>query len=653
MQTKILLLEDNPNDAELIESELENAGMSFISHRVDSKEEFVDALDSFRPDVVLSDFSMPSFDGMTALSITRSQYPEMPFIFISGTIGEEKAIEALKNGATDYVLKDHPARLVPSVQRALREAGERAERKRAEMAQRDSQELFRLITENVADLIAVVDLDGKRLYNNAAYREILGDPETLRGTDSFQDIHPEDRDRIKALFLDTVRTGIGHRAEFRFIAKDQSVRYIESRGSVIRDSEGKVSRVVVLSRDVTERKKSELEKENLEVQFRQAQKMESIGTLAGGVAHDFNNILAIILGYGSLLEKNQPAPGELTKALANITQAARRGSAVVRQLMTFARKSNVVFAPTHVNTLIQELAGMVEATFPKTITLSTRLAADLPVITADAGQLNQALLNLCVNARDAMPEGGTIAITTEKVNADSIRARFREAEKVAHIAIHVSDTGCGMDDATRQRIFEPFFTTKQLGKGTGLGLAMVYGVVKGHKGHIDVESTPDKGTTFHVFLPVKESPARVEQPSTSAEQSLRVGGTVLLVEDEEMLIELVRSLLMDEGFSVLVARTGREAVETYRHHLGEVALVISDLGLPELVGVEVYKKIKEIDPTVKTIFTTGYLEEEVREDIDRMGDVLVIPKPFLPREFLRMVKAVITSPSNLPNDMSR
>lgn len=638
MQVNILLLEDDPHDAELIRHQLESSGLSFAYRHADSRESFTNALRSFRPHLILSDFSMPGFDGMAALTIAREEYPEVPFIFVSGTIGEEKAIEAIKNGATDYVLKDRPARLVPSVRRALQDAEARAALKRAEQAERDTQVLFRLIMENVADLIAVLDLNGRRLYNNRAYAPILGDPETLQGTDSFREIHPDDRERIRQVFFTTVNTGVGHRAEFRFMARDGSIRFIESQGSVIRDTEGKVSKVVVVSRDVTDRKQAEAEKESLEKQFRQAQKMESIGTLAGGVAHDFNNILAIILGYGSLLEKQSSSPEELKKALANINQAARRGSAVVRQLMTFARKSEVVFAPTQINIIVNELVDMLRATVPKTITLAADLAPQLPTLTADAAQLNQALLNLCVNARDAMPQGGTLTISTGLTDGDHIAAKFHEAEKIPYVVVRVRDTGVGMDEETRQRMFEPFFTTKQAGRGTGLGLSMVYGVIKDHKGFIDADSEPGRGTTFQIYLPVKRkgvSPAAVKARQRPTQ---RGEGTILLVEDEELLIELVRALLTEEGYTVLVARTGPEAVSTFRDRKAEIDLVVSDLGLPELSGIEVMRRIRAIAPGVKAVFVTGFIEEEERQAIEELGVRHLIQKPFTQEELLNAIR---------------
>jgi PAS domain S-box-containing protein len=642
---RILMLEDNARDAELIESQLEASGIAFAALRVDTRNEFIKSLHSFRPDIILSDFTMPLFDGLTALDIALSQAPHIPFIFISGTIGEEKAIEALKRGATDYVLKDRPTRLVTSMLRALREAEERAERKRVEDELRKNQELFRLITENVVDLIAVIDPEGRRLYNSPSYAGVLGDPVALHGTDSFREIHPGDRDRMKEIFAETVRTGVGRKAEFRFLGKDGEVRYFESNASVIKDPQGKVSRVVVVSREITERKLSELERESLGEQLRQAQRMESIGTLAGGVAHDFNNVLAIILGYAETLTRQQPDAETVQKAAVNIIKSTQRGTTLVRQLMTFARKTAPLLEMVDVNTLCRDLLEMVSATFPKTISISPDLADGLPAVTADSAQLNQALLNLCVNARDAMPQGGNLTIQTALVNGSDLRKRHPDAGYHSYVAIRVRDTGIGMDAVTLQRIFEPFFTTKEVGKGTGLGLAVVYGVIKGHGGFVDVESSPSQGAVFHLYFPVKRRRSVVLSTEDIPDDVPGGHETLLLVEDEEMLLELIKELLTDRGYTVLTARTGREALEVFRAHADEIALVVSDLGLPEMTGADAFMEMKMINPKLKAVFATGYADEASIVDLTRTGVSHVVHKPYVPAEIMRVVRASLDSPA--------
>ncbi len=398
---RILHLEDDLRDGELVRTLLEGGGISAELLRVDSRDAFQSALTRDRFDLIISDFTLPAFDGKSALAMARELAPDTPFIFVSGTMGEDAAITSLRNGATDYVLKHRIDRFVPAVRRTLKEMEERKNRKNAEEQLRESEQMFRLIAENATDLIVVLDLDGRRVYNSPSYKSILGDPVDLRGTDSFREIHPEDRERIREVFRRTVETGIGERAEFRFIGKGGKIRAIESQGSLVRDEAGRPEKVVVVSRDVTERKK-------LEDELRQSQKMESLGTLAAGIAHDFNNILGIIMGHFSLLKKKIGDQPDIVQNSEAIFTAVDRGAALVRQIMTYARNTEAAFEPMVIDEVIRELLAMFTGTIPKTIAFDVELESPPTLILGDRTQLHQALLNLCVNARDAMPAGGRI-----------------------------------------------------------------------------------------------------------------------------------------------------------------------------------------------------------------------------------------------------
>jgi PAS domain S-box-containing protein len=642
---RVLLLEDNPADAELITRELQRAGFLPTCKRVETRMGFVQELGVFSPDVILSDFSLPTVDGLEALGVAHESAPGIPFIFVSGTVGEEITADALRNGASDYVHKDRLGRLGISIRRAMREAKEKLERKATEERLLRSEEMFRLISENAVDLIAVLDPRGKRLYSSPSYRNILGTPDELFGTDSFREIHPEDRERMRAIFHETLMTGKGQRAEYRLLGKNGTLQYIESHGSAIRDKNGKVSRIVVVSRDITERKAAEHDREILEEQLRQAQKMESIGALAGGIAHDFNNILGIILGYTALVQGNGMSPEKLADSLSAIVKATDRGSGLVKQLMTFARKSAVSIKQVDVNSVIEELEMLLSSTFPKTIEFVTDLSFDLPTIKADASQLHQALLNLCVNARDAMPAGGLLKISTMVVQREMVKHQSSSAQQKEFVLVEIADTGIGIHEEIRRRIFEPFFTTKEQGKGTGLGLAVVYGVVKSHFGFIEVDSAPGRGTTFRIFLPVNLKEETAVQEKRSSILPPRGGTeTILLVEDEELLVDLLTALLSSYGYQSLIARTGREAIEVFRIHHKEIALVLSDLGLPELGGRDAFLRMREIEPGLKVIFATGFIEEDERNDLLKMGAHSIILKPYVPNEILQIVRSAIDNP---------
>jgi PAS domain S-box-containing protein len=424
--------------------------------------------------------------------------------------------------------------------------------------------------------------------------------------------------------------------------KDGQVVTVLESTNVVHDAQGRVTAYRGIIRDITEKKQ-------LEQQLIQSQKMESIGTLAGGIAHDFNNILAIVLGYASRLKKgifpegqSQPSDGhaKLTQSIDEITKAVKRGARLVQQLLTFARKTDVLFEPVNVNSTVEELIKMLMETFPKTITFSLNEDKRIPLIVADASQLHQALLNLCVNARDAMPNGGTLTITTNTVSNREVRQKFPEASADRYISISVTDNGMGMDDTTRIRLFEPFFTTKELGKGTGLGLAVVYGIVKNHNGFIEVESELGKLTTFTLYLPVAQ---RTHTLIEKEEQEEIPGGseTLLVVEDEDSLLRLVKGLLQEKGYQVFTARDGVEAVETYLLHRNEIALVFADMGLPILGGWDAFLKMKELNPNVKVVFGSGYLDPNAKSELLKLGAKDFLQKPYTPDTILRRIREVL------------
>ena len=384
----------------------------------------------------------------------------------------------------------------------------------------------------------------------------------------------------------------------------------------------------------------------------QAQKLENLGTLAGGIAHDFNNILGIILGHASILERCNGDREMTSASIGSITKAVQRGASLVRQILTFARKSEVVLAPVNVNALIRELGSMLQETFPKTVELNLKLAPSIPVLTMDQAQLHQALLNLCVNARDAINDlapltsaHGLLTIRTEEVPRSKLK-RHADATASRYVCISVSDSGKGMDEATKERIFEPFFTTKGPGKGTGWGLAVVYGVMKAHRGFIDVESKINVGTTFRLYLPVPDESTREMDIARAANGSIRGGTeTILLVEDEDSLRHLMKLVLEDKGYRALTARDGIEAIRLYTQHMDEIALVFTDLGLPRIDGVTAFMTLKKINPNIKAVFSSGFLDLKTRARLSDAHAKAFVEKPYNPNEVLRMIREVLDRPS--------
>ncbi len=631
---RILHLEDDLRDGELVRSLLEGEGITADVLRVETREAFQTALTRDRFDLIISDFTLPSFDGKSALAMARDLAPETPFIFVSGTMGEDAAITSLRNGATDYVLKHRIERFVPAVRRTLSEMEERKTRRTAEEQLRKSEQMFRLIAENATDLIAVLDLSGRRVYNSPSYRSILGDPAELQGTDSFREIHPDDRERIREVFRRTVETGVGERAKFRFIGKGGEIRLIESQGSLVRDAMGNPEKIVVVSRDVTEREK-------LEEELRQSQKMESLGTLAAGIAHDFNNILGIIMGHFSLVKKKIGDQPEVMQNSEAILTAVDRGAALVRQIMTYARNTEASFEPLIIDEVVEELMAMFKGTIAKTITFDLELEKPAALILGDRTQLHQALLNLCVNARDAMPTGGRIIISTQRVSADMIAGGNPSNSQKYYLCVRVSDTGSGIDEVTRSRIFEPFFTTKGRDKGTGLGLSVVYGIVKAHGGFIDVQSKIGIGTTFLLYLPL---PATENVGGESGDERRPIASgypTILLIEDEDPMRELLQEVFGEAGYTVLAAENGVEAIRVFQAHSSEIAVVVSDFGLPGIDGMALFMKLRQINRNVRVVFTSGYIDPDQAHELFTLGVAEIIPKPFNPERVLQKVEELL------------
>jgi two-component system, cell cycle sensor histidine kinase and response regulator CckA len=386
---------------------------------------------------------------------------------------------------------------------------------------------------------------------------------------------------------------------------------------------------------------NDTKRKRLEQQLVQAQKMEGLGTLAGGIAHDFNNILAIILGYTNKLESSRSRPNEFPGAIKVIKEAVERGAALVQQLLTSARQTEARFSSVDLNVLVRELERMLQATFPKTISFNLELDSDLPLITADKSQIHQVLLNLCVNARDAMPEGGTLTIVTSITRGAELTEVFSGVTADSYACVRVRDTGVGMTREVKSHIFEPFFSTKERGKGTGLGLSVVYGVVNNHRGFVQVESEPGAGTSFIVYLPVHHHMAEKVGEDQAGGPRQNIPRTILLVEDEEMLRELGISILESEGFRVLAAKDGVEAVALFEAHSDEIGLVVCDLGLPRMGGREAFLKMKESRPGVRAIVASGYLEPAIRSEMLQAGVIDTIQKPYDFNDLLAKIRAVI------------
>jgi nitrogen-specific signal transduction histidine kinase/CheY-like chemotaxis protein len=386
------------------------------------------------------------------------------------------------------------------------------------------------------------------------------------------------------------------------------------------------------------------ERERLQDQLLQAQKMESVGTLASGVAHDFNNLLNIISSYAAIMRLDGKNPAAISEGVSVIDETVRRGAALVQQLMTLGRRSETRSEPVGLNSVAEKLANLLTETFSKAIVITLDLERGLPAIDGDENQLHQALLNLCVNARDAMPKGGRISLKTATVSGEELQRRQPEAVAESYALISVSDSGSGMDEATRRRIFEPFFTTKPVGEGSGLGLAVVYGIVKNHAGFIEVESRIGRGTTFCIYLPI---PAVTSEqiseggPNDKAPKPEGHGETILFVDDEERQLNIMRRFLESEGYKVLAARDGLEALEIFKRHKEEIAVAVLDLGLPRLGGWPAFQQMREIRPGLKVLVASGFVSADVEAEMAQGKLGGVIAKPYQLDDVLEKISQAI------------
>ncbi|MGE5414051.1 MAG: PAS domain S-box protein [Syntrophomonadaceae bacterium] len=520
------------------------------------------------------------------------------------------------------------------------------DRKTVEIALRASEAQYRLIFETAREGIWLMDAESGRLLDvNPFVLDLLGySREELIGHRPWEVGLYEDGDGARARFEASLAGGFGFEQEVSLRTKTGQPVYVEAITNTYRLGDRLVTQANL--RDVTERTK-------LQDQVRQMQKLDSIGRLAGGVAHDFNNLLNIISAHVGLLARDGLAADKRSESAKSIEKAVERGSAVVRQLLTFARKTDVTFEPTDVNTVVEELASMLRETFPKPLKVQTKLAEKVPKIHADPNQLHQALLNLAVNARDAMPEGGVLTLGTDSVTGETLRAKFPEAAAERYVELCVADTGGGMDAETRRRIFEPFFTTKGA-KGQGLGLAVVYGIVNAHRGWIDLESEAGKGTTFRLYFAVSEPEVAVAGGTTGAgrrkeprqltasSKPKAPGGVLLVVEDEEMLLRPVRELLEENGYEVLTALDGVEAVRCFEANAGRISAVLLDLGLPRLGGWQAFLKMRERDPTLRCIVASGNLDPEQRIAMEKAGVQASVRKPYSSAQILKVVREALS-----------
>jgi len=639
---RVLFVEDREKDVELLVLELRRGGYDLAQERVDTPEAFGAALERQEWDIILCDYRMPRFDAPAALALAKEKKVDLPFIVVSGTVGEETAVEALRAGAHDFMAKDKLSRLLPAIDRELREAFGRAERKRAESALLEKEAQYRQIVESVR--AAVWRADARTLqftFVSPEAEKILGYPTRMWLEDpSFwsDHIHPDDRAWATALCRRNTEEKRDHQFEYRMVAADGHAVWLQDLVRVVVEGD-EVRELMGIMIDVTERRQ-------LEDQLRQSQKMEAVGQLAGGVAHDFNNLLGVITGYSELALREIDPEHRARRRVEEIRKAAERAAALTRQLLAFSRKQILQPRVLAVNAVVTDVEKMLRRLIGEDIQLVTVFSEGLGTVKADPGQIEQVIVNLAVNARDAMPGGGKLVIETANTDLDEgyVRAHA-DARPGRHVVLSVSDTGHGMDAGTLARAFEPFFTTKGPDKGTGLGLSTVYGIVKQSGGHVTAYSEPGHGTSFKVYLPRVDEPMEPRPGQGAVSEALSRGTeTILLAEDEESLRLMFRELLEGAGYVVLEEASPEAAVAASDSHAGPIHLLMTDVVMPRMGGQELARRLLATRPQLRVLYVSGYSFEGIGHHglIDAGANYL--EKPFTSEALLRTVRRILDAP---------
>ncbi|MEV6597228.1 response regulator [Actinoplanes sp. NPDC051346] len=618
----LLVIDDSDDDAFLIARHLVRAGLTVEHTRVDTAADVAAALRERPPDVVICDYNMPALRAEDALDQIRRQDPDIPFILVSGEVGEEVAAAVMRAGAQDFVLKSKLARLAPAVQRELREAAERRQRRRAEAALRDSEERFRLLAEHAQDIIFRYRLVPEPAveYLSPAIASIIGrPPDDFYGDPDliFRLVEPEDRPALEQSWR-SPRPGT---VTVRWVGPTGETVWTEQRAVAITDNDGRVVAVEGILRDTTEQVLAEQQRAELERQLRQAERLDSLGQLAGGVAHDFNNLLAVISGYAAMLAEDLPPDDPVQSDVGGIQQAAARGTALIRQLLIFSRLEPSQPEVLDLNAVVQEMQKLFGRTLGEDIEMSTMLQPGLPPVTMDRSKLEQVLMNAVVNARAAMPTGGRLTIAT----GDTGDTQVGDGSAVT---LTITDTGCGMSAEVAARAFEPFFTTKGRGQGTGLGLATAYGAVTEAAGTIELESRPGQGTTLRVCLPATAAPASGADDHAPPPPTGDTGQIVLVVEDEDAVRDIVCRILTKAGYRIHRTATPHEALKLCLEDQVQIDVLLTDVIMPGMSGTQLAAELRRNRPDLPVLFMSGYTNGIAPGGQELPPDAPLLRKPF-------------------------
>ena len=631
---RILAVEDDEADFWLMERLLKQQGIESACCRVDRFPDLEVQAGLGPWDVVLVDYTVPGLVFGEVLQLLKDRIPEVPIIVVSGTIGEERAVALMKDGVADFVLKDSPLRLASAIERSIREAGERAGRRMAE----SSLHVLEAAINSATHVVVITDRDGRVTWVNPAFTTVTGyTSDEAVGRSPGQLIKSGQHGReFYEEFWRTILAGQTWRGEMTNRRKDGSVYPEEQIITPVRNSQGEITHYVGIKRDLTEEKA-------LQAKFAHAQKMESVGRLAAGIAHDFNNLITAINGAAELALLKVAGDDAVRADLEHIRMTAARAASLTRQLLAFAQRQIIAPEVLSLDQVVASLREMVSRLLGEDIGLVIVPSPEPTHVLADRGQIEQVLMNLVVNARDAMPGRGQLTITTTVQDAGE--------QSAGEVVLSVSDTGTGMSPEVQAQIFEPFFTTKEIGRGTGLGLATVLGIVTQCHGSTDVETAVGQGTTFRVRVPriERRKAARVSAPEVTpakAQGPPKGTETILVVEDDDFLRALARRMLAMGGYKVLDACSGEEALATLRATVDPVHLMLTDVVLPGISGTDLLNEMKEDGRVLKVLYTSGY-NSEILDSAGTAGRKRhFLPKPYTMAQILEKVRQVLDDGEN-------